>query len=439
MEIQLINASLPLEDESRLYAMHAQGGRWTSVAVQDEDVCTANAVRLSDIEGLPETGRPIDLEGRMVLPGFVDAHMHLDKATSIAAVGNRSGTLREAIDNYGAKVAGFTKAEIKQRIVSTALMALSRGTTHIRTHLDFHLNQGREIAFRTMEAALEAREELKGRISLQLIPMCSFERMGAAGVEAAEELLKLGMDGLGGAPHLGSDPKTEISRIFALASRYGVPVDFHADESDDPARRTVVPIAHRTIEYEYGGRATAGHLCSLASMPPGEAGEIIGLMAEARLAAVTLPAVNLYLQGREDCGPIRRGVTRVKELLAAGVPVAVASDNIQDPFHPFGRADLVQIATIASYAAHMGGADELRALLRMITEVPAAIMQLEDYGIREGLPASFVIVDARSVQRLFIEESPSRWVVSNGRWVSAAVRREWSAAAPAVGSAEMPR
>ncbi|MEI7024282.1 amidohydrolase family protein [Paenibacillus sp. y28] len=427
--LHLVNVRLPLKDETKLYELKAEEGVWLSIAEQTGtmEFHPAGLVPLSSVAPGGSPSQMIDAQGRILLPGFVDMHMHLDKATSLRTVGNVTGTLGEAIQNYSAHVAGFSKDEIKRRIISTALQALSHGTTHIRTHLDFHLRLGKDIAFRTMEAALEARELLQDYVELQLFPMCPYDELSGESLDAAEELLRLGMDGLGGAPHLGPEPEPAIKKLFALAVKHGKFVDLHADESDDPARRTVVTIAQETLRHEYQGRVVAGHLCSLSAMPPEEAAGIIALMAEARIGAVTLPAANMYLQGREDTGPFRRGVTRVKELLGASVPLATASDNVQDPFHPFGRADMLQIGLLTAYAAQLGSPAELRQLLRMMTETPAANMGLIGYGVAEGRPATFVITDASSIHELFVGQSPSRWVGVKGRFVHATASRTWSA------------
>jgi cytosine deaminase len=162
-------------------------------------------------------------------------------------------------------------------------------------------------------------------------------------------------------------------------------------------------------------------------MSDNEASTLIQTMLSTGLKAVSLPAVNLYLQGRHDSFPVRRGVTRLKELWEAGIPVAIASDNIHDPFHPFGRGDLVQIGLISSYAAHMGSPADLRTLLRMITDVPASILDIEDYGIKPGLPANFVIIDSHSPDELFTMLTERRWVYSHQTWVRlAAQKTSWS-------------
>ena len=324
--------------------------------------------------------------------------------------------------NYGAAVSGFSKEEIKRRILKAALLALSFGTTTIRSHLDFHVKAGREVAFRTIEAALEAREQLKGMLDIQYFLMCPYHSPSAETEEWVAEALRLGIDGIGGAPHLSETPDEEIARLFRLAEQTGKPLDLHTDESDDPNKRTVLAIAETTKQYGFRNLVTVDHLCSLSAMDEAAAERAIEAMADAGLNAVTLPAVNMYLQGRGDRGLVRRGTTRIKQIIGAGIPLAVASDNIQDPFHPFGRGDLTQMASIAAYAAHMGGKAELRLLMRMITEIPAQIVGLAEYGIREGNVCDFVIMEARSVDEWLAMQPAGRWVYKYGRWQSVTVQ-----------------
>lgn len=408
--------------EDRLYTLAVENGIWSEIAVQDGRIRHDGALPLDDWDGSPEQPERLDAQGKMLLPGLVDAHMHLDKSFSLPFVGNASGTLKEACRNYAAACATFSKQDIKNRIMRTALQAISFGTTAIRTHLDFHVEAGREVAMRTVEAALEAKEALKPYLTLQLFPMVPYRHLSPQSLEAAEEALRMGVDGIGGAPHLSQNPEADIDAIFRLAERFGVPVDLHADESDDPNVRTVVHIAKRAMERGYAGRVTVGHLCSLAAMNDDEAEPILALMADAKLSAVTLPGANLYLQGRGDTYPVRRGVTRVKDIVRAGIPLAVASDNVHDPFHPFGRGDLILIALIAAYAAHMGSPADLRTLLRMISEVPAGILGLPNYGVREGREADFVIFDADSPEMLFTMLPERRWVYRGGKWLKIAAR-----------------
>jgi cytosine/creatinine deaminase len=430
--LNLLNVRLPLVNERCLFQIVIKDGNWESIQQQleylrDEDYVAIDDLR-SDGSKSPSTNHQIDLEGKILLPGFVDAHMHLDKSFSLTSIGNVSGTLEEACINYGQAAPSFTKAEIKSRMMRSALQALSYGTTHIRTHLDFNVTTAEtvKIAMNTVEAALEVKAALAPYMSLQLIPMCHYQ-LPPSGLDALEEALRMGVDGIGGAPHMSVNSKEHIDFIFNRAMKADCIIDLHADENDNPSIRTAQYIAYLTKEYGLAGRVTVDHLCSLASMSDADASTLIQSMVSSGLKAVSLPAVNLYLQGRHDSFPVRRGVTRLKELWEAGIPVAIASDNIHDPFHPFGRGDLVQIGLISSYAAHMGSPADLRTLLRMITDVPASILGIDDYGIQPGLLANFVIIDSHSPEELFTMLTERRWVYSNQKWVRlAAQKTSWN-------------
>jgi cytosine deaminase len=429
-EVVIFNASLPLQSEETLYTLAIGGGKWTSVTAQTGEVEAPEAVCLDKWNGSSADARLLlDAKGKIVLPGFVDAHMHLDKAFSLPQVGNVSGTLGEAVVNYAAAAPRFSKEEIKARIMRSALQSISYGTVVLRSHLDFHVKHGKDVAMRTIEAALEVKEELKPYAELQLFPLLPYFELSEAALDTAEESVAMGVTGLGGAPHLSPNPDPDIDRLFALVDKLGCPVDLHTDESDDPNQRTAIHIARRAMEYGWRGKVTAGHLCSLAAMKDEDAAMIIGLMAEAGMGAVTLPGANLYLQGRHDAFPVRRGVTRVKELLAAGIPLAAASDNMHDPFHPFGRGDLLLIGLVTAYAAHMGSPAEMREVLRMITEYPARVTGADGYGILPGNPAHFVALDARTPEELLTMLPERRWVWRGGTCLKAAPAKEkWSSA-----------
>ncbi|MCM3785654.1 amidohydrolase family protein [Neobacillus mesonae] len=416
--MRLINASLyPSENRGKLYEVQIHDGQLEAVRVQQSRYQEAEAV---DINSLEAGGRQniIDLKGRMMLPGMVDIHMHMDKAFSLPQVGNKTGTLLEAIHNYSSAAPSFSKETIRSRIVRTALQAVSYGSTRLRSHLDFNLSAGEHVAMRTVEAALEAKSLLEGVVDLEFFPMVPYRELGPRGLELIEESLRMGLDGVGGAPHLSSNPDSDIEGIFKLAARLGVPIDLHCDETDNPEMKTVLKVAQESLKYGYDGKVTAGHLCSLSSMPLAEAEEIMDMMSLAGVHAITLPAANLYLQGRSDLGPVRRGVTRVRELTQEGITLAAASDNIHDPFHPFGRGDLLQIAQLTGYAAHYGSTEDMVSLLHMVTKHPAKIAGIDHYGIYAGASADFVIVDARSPEEIFTQLPAGRWVAKAGKWIS---------------------
>ncbi|WP_258881498.1 amidohydrolase family protein [Paenibacillus sp. sptzw28] len=428
-DLEAVNARLPLAQGDGLFKLTIRDGKWSSIEAQEEIVVSDRHVPISKLnfEEL-RSAREIDLQERVLLPGFVDVHMHLDKAYSIAHVRNRSGTLLEAIENYRSIAPTFSKESIRERIVKAALRAASFGSLMLRSHLDVPFHLGREVALRTVEAALEAREIVKEFVDIQYFPMYFYDPAIKRGLtEFAEETLQMGVDGVGGAPHLAPDPEEGIRWAFQLATAFGRPIDFHCDESDNPEVKTIDAYCDQVLIHGYAGRAAAGHLCSLSAMAQEEADRLIAKMAEAGIGAVTLPAVNLYLQGRGDQGNVRRGLTRVKELVNAGVPVAAASDNIQDPFHPFGRGDVLQIGLMTAYAAHLAREEDIVTVLRMLTHLPATIAGIPDYGVSSGNPASFVVLDAVSGEELFQELPATRWVYNKTRWIYASeLKRQWT-------------
>ncbi|GMK43691.1 amidohydrolase [Paenibacillus glycanilyticus] len=421
--LEAINVKLPLQQSEELYTVKARGGRWTAVERQEAVVVSSEHL---PIQGLSfdelKTTALLDLEGKVMLPGFVDAHMHLDKAYSLPWVRNRSGTLLEAIENYRAASPAFTKEMIRDRIVKAALSSASFGSAVLRSHLDVPVHMGREMAMRTIEAALEAREKVSEIVDIQYFPMFFYDPAYERELtEFASETLRMGIDGIGGAPHLSPNPETNVGWAFRLAQLFDKPIDLHTDESDNPDMKTIDIYCDYVKAGGYGGRATAGHLCSLSAMEHNEAERLIAKMADAGIAAVTLPAVNLYLQGRGDRGNVRRGVTRVRELEEAGVTIAAASDNIQDPFHPFGRGDLLQIGLMTAYAAHLAKEEDIVTVLRLLTTNPAKLAGLTQYGIAPGNPASFVVLDACSEEELFQELPSSRWVYNKSKWTFASM------------------
>ncbi|MEK3916345.1 amidohydrolase family protein [Paenibacillus sp. FSL H7-0331] len=421
--LHLINARLPLAEGSpaQLYELRAAKGFWQSVTPQQQQgiIQDHGSIPLEDIQLACSTSasRTIDLGGKMLLPGLVEAHAHLDKAFTSGIVRNDSGTLGEAIRNYSAAIPQFTREVLVARIHKAALRAAAGGATAIRSHVHFPFEHGREAAFRLVHAALEARELLSGIVDIQYVLFVPSRGHTPAMWEAVDEAMQAGMDAVGGAPHIADEPEAYLERLFAIARKYNKDVDLHADETDDPQVQTVSAIAAATIRNDYRGRVVVGHLCSLSAIEESRAAAIIDNMALAQLKVITLPATNLYLQGRGDKGLVRRGVTRVKELMAAGIPVATASDNVQDPFHPYGSGDLLQIGLLTGYAVQMGSADDAHTLLRMLSTIPASLIGLKQYGIKPGLPARFIVFDAQSPFELFAELPTNRWIYRDTRWL----------------------
>lgn len=417
MEMTILNARVPIWNADLYYNVAIQDGKIVSVDGHEHLQSGGEPFSFAAADE-ERKGTVVDVEGAILLPSFSDIHMHLDKSHSLPFAGNISGTLQEAIESYGRASQSVTDENMKERMKKTVLSALAHGTRSIRTHIDFHTRLEEDVTFRGVRMALELRKEFQSVVDIQVFPMLPYYPYDAQDRTRIEQLLAMDIDGIGGAPHISADPHEGVRELFGYAVKHNLALDIHTDESDDPQTNTILTIVDETIKHGYEGRVNVGHLCSLAAMNQKQADDVIGKMKQASLTAVTLPAANLYLQGRGDKGTVRRGVTRVKELRAAGISVATASDNVCDPFHPFGRGDLLQIAQITGYAAHMGGKEDVLDLLRMITDEPAAITGQTNKGIQIGQEASFVLIQAYSVAELFAQLPQTRAVYGNGQWLS---------------------
>ncbi len=360
-----------------------------------------------------------DARGQLALPSFTDLHMHLDKAFTLESTENSSGTLEEAIARYEELRPTLTREGFVERALRTLRLCLAAGTTRVRTHVNVY-PAADGSGLMPVEAALEARARARDVMDVQIVLLPAGNLAHDRGLyEACEEALRLGADAVGGAPALDPDPDAAIASAFALAQRFDRPVDLHVDESDDPGVRTLATVAAIALQTGYGGRVTAGHCCSLAAMDDDSAARLIERVAEARITVVTLPSCNLYLQGRHDRQPIRRGLTRVKELAAAGVNVAAASDNIRDPFNPFGRGDLLHIADLLVHAVQLGSPAEQRFARDAIGANPRAAFGAGDpTPWRGGMPrqgdrADLVVCAVSSAADL-IAVQPARSLVLHG-------------------------
>ncbi|KUK11973.1 MAG: Amidohydrolase [Moorella sp. 60_41] len=357
----------------------------------------------------------IDVGGRLVIPAFVDAHTHLEKALVGVVAG--AASLEDAILAFARLYDNLTKEDVQARAARVLEMAVGHGTGTMRSHVTVVP----EIGLVALEALLELKEKYASIIDLQLVAMPAGVDyvLDRATLELLEEAARLGVDALGGAPHLSRDPFESIDKTLYLAEKYGLPLDFHVDEHDEPDVRTLEYLAERARERGLTGRVVAGHCCALAAVPDDVAHRVIEKVREAGLSIITLPSCNLYLMGRKDKQPVRRGVTRVRELLAAGVNVAYASDNIRDPFRPFGNADMLEEALITAQVLQMGLPGELETVLRMGTYNAAAAAGLgEAYGLRPGAWADLVVLEAGSPAEAVISQAAKSYVFKRGRLVA---------------------
>lgn len=301
-------------------------------------------------------------------------------------------------------------------------MAVKNGTTAIRTHIYVDT----VIGTKAIEAILEVKKQVKNLLDLQVIAMPTNDTyvFDDELLCLTQKAIELGVDVLGGAPHLAEDPKPYINTIFDLALKNNLPIDFHVDESDEPEVRTLEYIAEKTIATGMHGQVTAGHCTSLAAVSDEIAERVIGKCAKAGLHIITLPSCNLYLMGRKDKQPIRRGVTRVKDFLNAGVNIAYASDNIRDPFRPYGNADMLEEGLLTAQVLQMGTPSELETVYQMGTYNPAKILGLKDYGTKVGCKADLVLLEASSPSEAIISQATKAYVIKNGKPVAKTIKEQ---------------
>lgn len=357
------------------------------------------------------TGREIACEGRVVTPGLVDSHIHLDKALLGARAPSREGTVAEAIRVTGAAKRGFTREDIADRARRVLDLAVRQGTTAMRSHVEVDPIVG----LMGFEAILPLRREYAPAIDLQL---CAFAQEGILQMPGTEallrEALRMGADLVGGVPYNDTDAHRHIAIVFDLAAEFDVDVDFHADFFDEPQHLHVIDIAEQTVRHGWQGRVAVGHLTELGALPPIAQEPIVAAIREAGIGVIVLPATDLYLMGRKDLRSVRRGLAPVRRLLAAGIPVAAATNNVRNAFTPVGTADPVLMGFLVAVGCHMGTRDDLLEALAMLTLYPARILGVPDYGVDAGCRADLIVWDAERAEDIIATMAPRRLVVKRG-------------------------
>jgi cytosine/creatinine deaminase len=360
----------------------------------------------------------IDLEGRLVTPPLVEPHIHLDAVLTVGQPReNESGSLFEGIAVWAERVKTLSVDDVTARAREVLMWQLACGVQAVRSHVDVC-----DPELRALQALTGLREELKGLIDLQLV---AFPQQGIYGFPDGESLMRRaveeGADVVGGIPHYEltrEDGVASVHFVFDLAQEAGLRIDIHCDETDDDHARFVEVMAAETIKRGMSGRVTASHTTAMHSYNNAYAGRLITNIARAGLHMVTNPLDNAVLQGRFDTGPIRRGHTRVKQLLAAGVNVAIGHDSVMDPWYPLGYGDPVQAAFVLAHLGHLSGATELPYLMEMVTTNPARALGVDSGGVRVGGPADLVVFDAPTAQDALRRVSPRFLVLRGGRVVA---------------------
>ncbi|MGQ4806988.1 N-isopropylammelide isopropyl amidohydrolase [Candidatus Entotheonellaceae bacterium PAL068K] len=357
----------------------------------------------------------LDLTGKLVLPGFVESHLHPDKAfVADRAPGLRAGGPSPQAHMVELKKA-FTVDDVYQRARRALAGALRHGCTAMRAHVEIDPYVG----LRGVEALQRLQAEFAGVIDVQLV---AFAQEGIFHDDTTQgmlrEALQMGLQVLGGCPYMDTDQRRHLDWFFDTAQELNVRLDFHADSSDDPALLTCDYIADQTIARGMQGRVTLGHLCTLDVLEPEHRARVIDKLCAARLHTISLPATELHVKGRTDTRCTWRGVTRIGELRAAGLNVSISTNNIVNPFTPYGHPDLLRQALVAAMVAHLGNLDQMAWLLDLITINPARTLGLPDYGLTAGCRADLVVLDAADPAQAITEQAEKLWVLKAGRIVA---------------------
>ncbi|MDX0018485.1 amidohydrolase family protein [Sinorhizobium meliloti] len=363
-------------------------------------------------------GEEIDAAGRLVSPPFCDPHFHMDATLSLGLPRmNISGTLLEGISLWGELRPLLTKEALVERALRYCDLAVTQGLLYIRSHVD--TSDPRLV---TAEALLEVKEQVAPYIELQLVafPQDGYFR-APGGVASLERALDMGIGIVGGIPHFErtmEDGARSVEALCRLAADRGLPVDMHCDETDDPMSRHIETLAAETVRFGLKGRVAGSHLTSMHSMDNYYVSKLISLMAEAEINVIPNPLINIMLQGRHDTYPKRRGMTRVRELMAADLNVSFGHDCVMDPWYSMGSGDMLEVAHMAIHVAQMAGIEDKCKIFDAITVNSAKTMGLEGYGLDIGRKADLVVLQAADVTEALRLKPNRLFVIKAGKVIA---------------------
>ena len=368
-----------------------------------------SAGMIASVGGGPAaTDELLDASGSLVLPAMAEAHAHLDKAFLAETVPNPSGDLMGAISAMEAVQATITRAETEARAERAARLIARNGATAIRTHAD--LTQ--ETGLASVAALLAVRDRLCDLVEIQVFAL-TFPIIGPARGEhmsRLQEAIEMGVDGIGGCPHIESDPHAANEAFLAAAADAGLPLDLHVDETLDPTRFALADLIERVIATGFPHRVTASHCVSLVMQSPRLQAQTSERLAEAGISVIALPSSNLYLQGREHGVATPRALTAVAALRAAGVNLAAGADNLQDPFNPVGRGDCLETASLMVTAGHLLPHDAYGS----VSTAARIAMGLPVAGVEVGMVADLVLLPVRSTREAIAFAPGGRTVIRAG-------------------------
>ncbi len=362
--------------------------------------------------GLAAEGESYDAGGRLVCAGFVETHIHLDKSRIIERCESEEGRTAYTVRRVAAVKKGFTVEDVRERARRTLEQCLTHGATRMRTHVE--VDPG--VGMRGFDGVQSLIDEYRWAIDIEI---CVFPQEGLTNNPGTDELLVEGLTrgarAIGAAPGYDSDHPGQLRRVFELAREFDVEVDLHLDFGNTPDDMDIHLVCDLTEKYRLGGRVAVGHVTKMSTLPPDELKALARRLADVGIAVAVLPATDLFLMGRDQDHNVRRGVVDANLLIECGVNCSISTNNVLNPFTPFGDCSLLRMANLHANVLQVSQAPRLRECFEMVTHRSARLMNLHDYGIAVGHPADIVIVDATSAEQAVAEIRHPLAVFKRGR------------------------
>jgi cytosine/creatinine deaminase len=354
----------------------------------------------------------LDAADCLVIPGLIETHIHLDKTCILERCRIEEGTVAEAVRETAAAKRDFTIEDVYARGKRTLERCIAHGTTHMRTHVE--LDPG--IGMIGFDAVNQLARDYAWAVDVEL---CVFPQEGLTNYPGTEELLieglRRGARAIGAAPYFDSDPRRQIDRIFAIARDFDAEIDMHLDLAESTEGMQVEYVCRKTEEFGWGGRVAVGHVTQMSLLPPERFGAIAAQLASAGVAVTILPSTDLHLMGRSHDHAIPRGVVPAEPLRKAGVTCSISTNNVLNPFTPYGDGSLIRMANLYANVCHVSRPADLAGCFDMISGAAAKLMRLEDYGIRVGGPADLVCLDAKNPTEAIATLAQPLWGIKRGR------------------------
>jgi cytosine deaminase len=376
------------------------------------DIGIGGGVILAAGPGLQSNARELDASGCLLVPGLIETHIHLDKTCILDRCRIEQGTVVEAARETAAAKRGFTVEDVYARARQTLERCIGHGTMRMRTHVE--LDPG--IGMIGFDAISQLARDYAWAVDMEI---CVFPQEGLTNYPGTEELLieglRRGARTIGAAPYFDTDPRRQIDRIFAIARDFDAEIDMHLDLAETIDGMQIEYVCRKTDEFGWGGRVAVGHVTQMSLLPPERFRAIAAQLANAGVAVTILPSTDLYLMGRSHDHAVPRGVVSAEPLREAGVTCSISTNNVLNPFTPYGDGSLVRMANLYANVCHVSRPADLAGCLDMITNAAARLLRLGDYGLEVGGPADLVCLDARSPAEAVSTLAQPLWGLKRGR------------------------